>query len=135
MPRSLQFLLGLADGGDLREGVDHVRDDVVVHVAGLARKDLGNRDALVLRLVGEHRTGDHVADGVDAGDVRGEMRVGEDAALVVALDADHVEAEPLRVGDTADGDEHDVRLDRLGSAARRRLDRQDRAAFSYARPW
>ena len=80
----LQLLLGLADRGDLREGVDHVRDHVVVHVAGLAGEDFGDRDALVLGLVRQHRAGDHVADGVDAGHVGGEMRVDDDAAAVVA---------------------------------------------------
>ena len=69
----LQLLLGLADRGDLRAGVDHVRDDVVVHVAGLAGEDFGDRDALVLGLVRQHRPGDHVADGVDAGHIGGVM--------------------------------------------------------------
>jgi hypothetical protein len=51
----LQLLLGLADGGDFRLRVDDARNDVVVHVAGLAGEDFGNRDALVLGLVREHR--------------------------------------------------------------------------------
>ena len=102
-------------------GVDHVRDRVVVHVTGLAGDDLGDRDALVLGLVREHRPGDHVADRVDAGDVGGEMRVGDDAAAL-HRDAELGEAEALGVGHAADRDEHDVGLDRLGRAARGRLD-------------
>ena len=66
-------------------GVDDVGDDVVVHVAGLAGDDLGDGDAFVLGLVRQHRAGDHVADGVDAGDVGREMRVDDDAAAVVEL--------------------------------------------------
>src|SRR5580693_10279960 len=49
---SLELLLGFADGGDLRVGVDDVRNDVVVHVASLAGKDFSDRDAFLLRLVG-----------------------------------------------------------------------------------
>src|ERR1700691_5043557 len=48
---SLELLLGFADGSDLRIGVDDVRDDVVVHMAGLAGEDFGNRDAFFLRLM------------------------------------------------------------------------------------
>ena len=62
----LQLFLGLADRGDFGAGVDDARDDVVVHMAGLAGDDLGHRDALVLGLVREHRPGDHVADRIDA---------------------------------------------------------------------
>ena len=40
----------------------------VVHVAVLAGDGLGDGHALVLGLVREHRAGDGVADGVDAGD-------------------------------------------------------------------
>src|SRR5829696_396201 len=120
-PRGLQLLLGPAYRGDFRVRVDDARDDLVVHVAGLAGEDLGDRDALVLRLVGEHGSGDDVADGVDARDVGGEMGVGLDGAAAVELDAERVEAEPLRVGHTADGDEDHVRLDGLRRAARRGL--------------
>src|SRR5579872_3205870 len=63
-----QFLFGFADAGDLRERVDDVRDHVVIDVAGLAGEQLGDRDALLFGLVRQHRTGDGVADGVDAGD-------------------------------------------------------------------
>ena len=57
------------------------------------------------------------------GDVGGEMLVGDDAALAVPGHADLVEAEALRVGHAADRDQHDVGLERLGRAARGRLER------------
>ena len=88
-------------------------------MAGLAGDDFGDRDALVLGLVRQHRPGDHVADGIDAGDVGREMRVDDDAAAIVLLDADGFEAEPFGVGHAADGDEHDVGFERLGGAAGR----------------
>ncbi len=121
----LEVLLGLADGGDLREGVDHVGDHVVVHVAGLAGEDLGHRHALVLGLVRQHRPGDHVADGVDAGHIGLEVRVDDDALPVVERHADGLEAEPLGVGHATDGDQHHVGLHHhaVGAAGRCRLDR------------
>ena len=54
-PLLLGLLLGQADAGDLGHGVDDRRDDVVVHDAGLAGDILGDRNAFVLGLVGEHR--------------------------------------------------------------------------------
>jgi hypothetical protein len=54
----------------------------------LPREILGHGDALFLGLVGEHGTGDHVADGVDAGHVRLELVIDHDAAAAVQLDAD-----------------------------------------------
>ena len=81
------------------------------------------RDAFVLGLVRQHRPGDDVADGVDAGDVGLEMRIDDDAAAIVALDADRFEAEALGVGHAADRHQHDVGLERLrGAAAGGRLD-------------
>ena len=64
-----QLFLGFADRGDFRIGVDDVRDHVVIHMAGLAGEDFGDRDAFVLGLVRQHRAGDDVADGIDAGDI------------------------------------------------------------------
>src|ERR1043165_5275200 len=55
--------------------------DVVVDVAGFSGDEFGEGDAFVFGLVGEHWTGDDVADGVDSGDVGFEVSVGDDAAL------------------------------------------------------
>ena len=66
----LQFLFRLADARQLRRRVDDIGNDAVVHVPGLPGEDLGDRDALVLGLVRQHRPVDHVADGVDARHVR-----------------------------------------------------------------
>ena len=93
-------------------------NDVVVHVPGLAGDDLGDGDAFVLRLVGEHRAGDDVADGVDAGDVGGVMPVDDDAAAIIARDPDAVEAEPFGVGNPSDRDQDGVGLDLLGRRRR-----------------
>ena len=67
--------------------------------------------------------GDDVADGVDAGDVGAEMRIDDDAAAIVALDAGRIEPEPVGVGHAADRDQHDIGLDAFRRpAARGRLD-------------
>ena len=100
----------------------------MVHDAGQAGDILGDRDALVLGLVGEHRAGDDVADRPDAGDLGAEVVVGLDLAALVDLEPRLVEAEALGVGPAADRDEDDVGLDRLGRAALGRLDRQRRLA-------
>ena len=85
MPAAFSSSSDLPTRGDLGEGVDHVGDHVVVHVAGLAGQDLGRRHALVLGLVRQHRAGDHVADGVDAGHVGLVVRIDDDALPVVEL--------------------------------------------------
>ena len=103
----------------------------MVHDAGLAGDILGDRNALVLGLVGEHRPGDHVADRPDAGHLGAELVVGLDLAALVGLQPGLVEAEAFGVGPAADRDQHDVGLDRLGRAALRGLDGQrDRVALA-----
>ena len=74
MPAAFSSSSDLPTDGDFGAGVDDAGNDVVVHVARLARQDFGERDALVLGLVGEHRPAHHVADRVDALDVGLEMR-------------------------------------------------------------
>ena len=118
-----QLFLGFADGGDFRIGIDHVRNHVVVHMAGLAGEDFGDRDAFLLRLVRQHRPGDDVADGIDAGDIGAEMRIDDDAAAIVLLHAGGFEAEAFGVGHAPDRDQHDIGFERLRcAAARGRLD-------------
>ena len=103
-----ELLFRLADGGNFRERIDDVRNDVVVHVSGLAGDDLGDSDAFILRLVGEHRAGDHVADGVDAWDIGGVMPIDADAAAIIARDADGIEAEAFGIGHTPDRDQRGI---------------------------
>ena len=75
--------LGETDAGDFRIGVDDAGDDGVVHVAMLTGESLGDRDAFFFGLVGEHRAGDDVSDGVDAGEIGLEVGVDDDAAALV----------------------------------------------------
>ena len=102
--RRLQLLLGLADPGDLGGGVDHARDHPVVHVAGLAGDELGDGDALVLGLVGQHRAG-------DASPMPRRRRrwcgSGVDLDLAALVEPRRLlQAEPGGVGPPADRDQH-----------------------------
>ena len=104
-------------------------------MARLAGEHFGERDALVLGLVGEHRPAHDVADRVDARHVGGEMLVDDDLPAL-HRDAERLEAEALRVGAPADRDQHDVGLERLRLAAGGGLDRRldaRRAFFSTLR--
>src|ERR1700722_9941732 len=112
-----ELFFGFADGGDLRIGVNDVRNDVVVHMAGLADEDLGNRYAFLLRLVRQHGSGNGVADRIDAGDVGAEVRIDDDPAAIVLFHADGFEAKTFGVRHAADRHEHDIGVDRLRSAA------------------
>src|SRR5690554_60533 len=52
---SLQLLFGLTDPGHFGEGVDHVRDAVVVHLRLVAGNALGNHHTFFRRFVCQHR--------------------------------------------------------------------------------
>jgi hypothetical protein len=58
--------------------------------------------------VREHRAERHVADAADVRELGAVLRVDDDAAALVELEADVLEAEALGVRAAADGDEDDV---------------------------
>ncbi len=117
--RGLQLLFGFPDRRDFGIGVDHRRDGIVIHVARAPGDELGAGDRFVLGLVRQHRAFAHVADRPDARNVGLEMRIRDDAAALVALNADLIETKPVRVRPPADGDEDRVGFDRLARAALR----------------
>src|SRR5581483_11917471 len=106
--RLLQLFLGLAHRRNLRRGIHNTWDHIVVHMAGLSGDDLRTRHAFVLGLVCEHRTGDDVADGVDAFHAGGEVWIDLHAAAIVERDASFLAPETIGVGHAADTDQHDV---------------------------
>src|SRR5690606_3946540 len=109
--RGLQLLLGLADAGDLRVGVHDAGDGVVVDVAHAGRDALDAGDALFLGLVGQHRAGDHVADGVHARHGRLVVPVHLDLPALVGFQADVLETQAVGVGPAPGGYQHAVALD------------------------
>ncbi len=82
----LELLLGLADPGDFRLGVDDPGDRVEVDVAGQAGDQLGDRDAFLEALVRQHRPAHAVADRPYAIDAGVAMRIDFDLAALVDLD-------------------------------------------------
>ncbi len=112
------LLLGEAHAGQLRPRVDHARNRAVVDVARLAGQELGAGDALLLRLVGEHRPGDGVADGVDARGGGLEALVDGNPPARVEGHAERLQPEPGGVGAAADRDEDAVERLRAGDPAR-----------------
>jgi hypothetical protein len=109
----LELLLGLADPGDFRAGVEHPGNGVEVAVPGLAGHQLGNHDALFHRLVRQHRAGDDVADRPDTRQVGTAMAVDVDRPRSVELEADGFGIQAVGVGHAADGDDQAVGVELL----------------------
>ncbi|MNQ93076.1 hypothetical protein D3C85_1085230 [compost metagenome] len=103
----LQLLLALAHGGDFRAGVDHVGDDVVIHLGGLAGNALDADDGLVLGLVRQHRAGGDVAYHPDPRRAALVAVVGEHAAWIGGQ-ANGLQAQALGVGAATDGHQYVV---------------------------
>ena len=61
----LQLLLGFPYRSQLRLGEDHGRDSVVIDVAVTGNEPLNARNPFLLRLVGQHRTADDIANRVE----------------------------------------------------------------------
>src|SRR5512132_431228 len=124
------FALRQADACDLGIRVDRTRDASVVDDRFMAHRVLGGDLALPERRVRELPVAGAVADGVDVLDRRPAMLVGGDTGALVELDADLLEAEVLYQRTAADGDEHQVGLDRLAVAE---VDRERRARVLHFR--
>src|SRR6516162_1517240 len=121
----LQLFLGLADCGDFRRCIHDARNHVVIHVSRLTCDNFGNGHTFVLGLVRQHRSRHHVANGVDALHVGGEVRVDLYTTAIIDANAGLLQAETFGVGHAADADQHDVGFQRLLGAAGSRLDLRD----------
>src|SRR5690606_32277177 len=109
----LELLLGLADPGQLRLGVDHPRDGVEADVAGQASDQLGYGDAFLEALVRQHRAAHAVAHGPDAVHAGVAVLVDFDLAALVELHAAVVGQQALGRGPAADGHQQPVDGDGL----------------------
>ena len=112
--RRLELLLGLAHPGDLGRGVDHRRDGVEVEVRLLAGDALGHHHALLLGLVGEHRSAHHVADRPDIRQVGPAIVVHGDEAPLIQLQAHAGSIQSLRIRNPADRNDEPVALQCFG---------------------
>ena len=110
---SLELLLGLADPGDFRRGVDDPRNGVEIAVTGLTSHQLGNHDAFFMRLVGQHRTTNDVANRPDAWQVGLAVAIDFDHATCVQLQANALGIQTVGVRHTTDGDDQAIGIQLL----------------------
>ena len=111
----LELLLGLADPGDLRRGVDHVGDGVEVDVARQAGDQLGHGDAFLEALVRQHRAAHAVTDRPDAVHAGVAVLVHHDLAALVDLHAGALGQQAAGGGTAAHG--HQQLVDHQGLLA------------------
>ena len=109
----LELFLGLAHRGDLRMGVDHVGNRVVVDMTITGGDVLDTGHPFVLRLVRQHGPGNHIADGVDPFGRGAEMLVDTEEPASIGLQAHRFETQVLGVGPATDTDQHPITGDRL----------------------
>ena len=112
MPLALSSSSVAPTRGDFRIGVNDAGNDVVIHVAMLAGENFGHRDAFVLGLMRQHGAAHHIADGVNAGHIGGEMVV-DDHLAALHRHAEGLQAEAFGEGAPADGDQHDIGVEHL----------------------
>ena len=98
----------------------------------LAIEDFGKCHALVLGLVRQHWTPDHVADGMNARDIGLVMVIDFDPALGISRHTGLVKTKSVRIRNTSHRHQHHVGLERFNRTARRRFGRQHHLALGFA---
>lgn len=104
----LELLLVLTNPSDLGVSVHDRGNSAVVDVAVALGDVLDGSDGLLLGLVGKHRAEGNVTDGANVLDLGTVLLVDDQAATVVSLETDVVEAEAGSVGTATDSDEDDI---------------------------
>ena len=104
----LELGLVLADPGDFGVGVHDAGDGAVVDVAVVLGNVLDGGNGLLLGLVGEHRAESAVTDDADVRDLGAVLLVDHEAATVVGLKTDLLEAETGGVRTATDGNKADI---------------------------
>ena len=90
----------------------------------LPRHRLDRGDAFIFRLMGQHRAGDDVANGVDAGNAGLKPGIDFHPASFIEIDPHLIQPQTLRVGHPADGHQNHVAFDLFTIAAFRRSNAQ-----------
>src|SRR6266516_426024 len=111
-----RLCLGQTDTRDLGLRVDRSRHGTIVDHGVVAAGVLGRDLTLATRGVSELPVARAVTDRVDVLDGGAAVLVRSDAFALVELDADCFEAHPFDGRAAADGDEHEIGLDRLAVA-------------------
>ena len=107
----LELLLGLANPGNLGEGVHDRGDAAVVNVAVTLLDVLDGSNGLLLSLVGKHGAEGDITNAADVGDLGAVLGVDDDAAALILLETNVLEAETLGVGTAADSDKDNITLE------------------------
>lgn len=107
----LELLLGLANPGNLGEGVHDRGNAAVVDVAVTLLDVLNGSNGLLLGLVGKHGAEGDITNAANVGDLGAVLGVDDDTAALVLLEANVLEAETLGVGAAANSDKNDVTLE------------------------
>ncbi|MCY1350667.1 hypothetical protein D9M69_369030 [compost metagenome] len=108
-----ELALVLADGADLRNGVDAGRHVVDETPAVVLHRAASGRTTLVGGSAGQARPADHIASGEDIADLGAVVLVDVDLATAVDLDADVLQAQLVGVAGTAVAPQQRVSLDLL----------------------
>lgn len=104
----LQFLFVLANPGNFGVSVDDGGNSIIVDVTVTGSNHFRDGETFILGLVGQHGTESGITNAADVGDVGLELRVDNDAAAVVELDTNVLQAETLGVRATTNGDKDDI---------------------------
>lgn len=112
----LEFLLVLADPGNLGVGVHDRRNDTVVDVAVALLDVLDGGHGLLLGLVGKHGAKGHVTNASDVRGLGAVLGVNDDTAALVNLETSVLQAQTGSVRAATNGHEDNVGLNGLGLA-------------------
>jgi hypothetical protein len=104
----LEILLALANPRHLGVRVHDGRNSTVVDVAVALLDVLDGGDGLFLGLVRKHGSEGDVANAANVGQLGAVLGVDNDAAALIELEADVLEAKPLGVWPTANGYKYDL---------------------------
>src|SRR6202011_1952444 len=105
-PLFFGLILSESDTRELGIGVNNSRNHFVVYMTGLAGNSLDARDPLVLGLVRQHWTRNHIANGVNAFDVSPKMFIDFNSFSLVERHSNFLCAQALRVRAASDGNQN-----------------------------
>ncbi len=84
---------------------------LVVHMSGLPRQELGQRDPLVLEPCVQASAADDIADGVNPCEAGREPPIASDTTLFVSPHPGLVESKSFRIRNPSDRHQHRIRLE------------------------
>lgn len=101
----LEFLLVLANPGNLRVGVHDRGNNTVVDVAVALLEIFDSGNSLLLSLVSQHRTEGHIANAANVGDLGAVLGIDNDTATLIELEANVLQAQALGIRSATDGNQ------------------------------